>query len=63
MDYEYLRTSAPDALTEEAGEPSLAEMTAAAIRILSKGQNGFFLFVEGLAESCLERLEERLFYT
>ena len=50
MDYEYFRTPLPDALTEEAGEPSLAEMTAAAIRILSRGDNGFFLFVEGMAE-------------
>ena len=53
MDYEYLRTPLPDALTEEAGEPSLAEMTAAAIRILSRGDNGFFLFVEGTPESRL----------
>ena len=50
MDYEYLRTPLPDALTEEAGEPSLAEMTAAAIRILSRGNNGFFLFVEGTSQ-------------
>lgn len=28
-------------------EPTLAEMTEAAIKILSKGKNGFFLFVEG----------------
>ncbi|XP_783443.2 alkaline phosphatase [Strongylocentrotus purpuratus] len=29
------------------GEPSIAEMTDKAIRILSKNPNGFFLFVEG----------------
>jgi alkaline phosphatase len=28
-------------------EPSLAEMTQAAIEVLSRGDNGFFLFVEG----------------
>lgn len=28
-------------------EPSLAEMTEAAIRVLDQGNNGFFLFVEG----------------
>ncbi|GJQ80046.1 hypothetical protein Trydic_g19334 [Trypoxylus dichotomus] len=28
-------------------EPTLAEMTEAAIKILSKGENGYFLFVEG----------------
>ena len=30
-----------------AGEPSLAEMTETAIRILQKNSNGFFLMVEG----------------
>ena len=29
------------------GEPSIAEMTDKAIRILSKNPKGFFLFVEG----------------
>ena len=48
MDYEYLRTSTPDPEIPEAGEPSLAEMTAAAINMLKKAENGFFLFVEGL---------------
>lgn len=28
-------------------EPTLAEMTESAIKVLSKGKNGFFLFVEG----------------
>ncbi|XP_041979177.1 membrane-bound alkaline phosphatase-like [Aricia agestis] len=32
---------------ESNGEPSLADMTEAAIRILSKNKNGYFLFVEG----------------
>lgn len=32
---------------EESTEPSLLEMTEKAIEILSKGENGFFLFVEG----------------
>ena len=30
-----------------AGEPSLAEMTEKAIRILRKNNNGYFLLVEG----------------
>ena len=32
---------------EKAGEPSLAEMTEAAITILQKNPKGFFLLVEG----------------
>lgn len=32
---------------DEAGEPSIAEMTEKAIQILSKDEDGFFLFVEG----------------
>lgn len=32
---------------EVAGEPSLAEMTEAAITILQKNPKGFFLLVEG----------------
>ena len=35
------------AMTTEAPEPSLAEMTAKAIDVLSKGKDGFFLMVEG----------------
>ena len=41
MQYEADRASDP------AGEPSLAEMTEKAIRMLQKNSNGFFLFVEG----------------
>jgi alkaline phosphatase len=33
--------------TDPAGEPSLAEMTAAALEILSRDEDGFFLMVEG----------------
>lgn len=33
--------------TSSSGEPSLAEMTKTAIEILSKGEQGFFLLVEG----------------
>ncbi|XP_060561805.1 alkaline phosphatase, tissue-nonspecific isozyme-like, partial [Ruditapes philippinarum] len=33
--------------TSASGEPSLAEMTKTAIEILSKGDNGYFLLVEG----------------
>ena len=32
---------------EKEGEPSLAEMTEAAIKILQKNPKGFFLLVEG----------------
>jgi len=32
---------------DTAGEPSLAEMTASAIKVLSQNPNGFFLMVEG----------------
>ena len=41
MEYEH------DRATDKAGEPSLAEMTTKAIRILSKNPRGFFLMVEG----------------
>ena len=36
-----------DRASDSAGEPSLAEMTEKAIRMLQKNSNGFFLFVEG----------------
>lgn len=36
-----------DRSTDAAGEPSLAEMTAKAIEILSQNPNGFYLFIEG----------------
>ena len=32
---------------DRSAEPSLAEMVAKAIQILNKGENGFFLLVEG----------------
>lgn len=32
---------------DAAGEPSIAEMTEKAIQILSKDEDGYFLFVEG----------------
>lgn len=32
---------------DKATEPTLAEMTEAAIKVLEKGNNGYFLFVEG----------------
>lgn len=41
MSYEELRDNSPD------GEPSLAEMTEVAIKILSKNPNGYLLLVEG----------------
>jgi alkaline phosphatase len=41
MSYEEERDHSPD------GEPSLADMTTTAIRILSKGDQGFVLLVEG----------------
>uniref|UniRef100_H2ZE59 Alkaline phosphatase n=1 Tax=Ciona savignyi TaxID=51511 RepID=H2ZE59_CIOSA len=41
MKYEALRN------TDKAGEPSLAEMTEKAIRMLQKNSKGYFLFVEG----------------
>lgn len=34
-------------INDTAGEPSIAEMTETAIKILSKNPKGFFLFVEG----------------
>ena len=36
-----------DRAADEAGEPSLAEMTGLAIDLLSKDEDGFFLMVEG----------------
>lgn len=36
-----------DRATDTAGEPSLAEMTRAALEILSRDEDGFFLMVEG----------------
>ena len=36
-----------DRADDVGGEPSLAEMTALAIRILSRNPNGYFLVVEG----------------
>merc|ERR1711860_61670 len=44
MQYDYERK---DPNHEKAGEPSLAEMTDKAIKILSKNPKGFFLLVEG----------------
>ena len=41
MNYEVERAS------DEAGEPSIAEMTEKAIKILQKNPKGFFLLVEG----------------
>lgn len=35
--------------TSANGEPSLADMTKKAIRILEKGTSGYFLLVEGKA--------------
>lgn len=34
-------------LADKSVEPTLVEMTEAAIQVLSKGDNGFYLFVEG----------------
>lgn len=44
MNYEVDRTNPT---FEAAGEPSLAEMTEKAIKILRKNSEGYFLFVEG----------------
>lgn len=44
MQYELERN---DPNHEKAGEPSLAEMTEKAIKILNKNPKGFFLLVEG----------------
>ncbi|MGE0825734.1 MAG: alkaline phosphatase [Candidatus Binatia bacterium] len=41
LEYEF------DRLADTAGEPSLSEMTAKALQILQKNDNGFFLMVEG----------------
>ncbi len=46
MEYELDRTATPP-LGEGATQPSLAEMTAKAIDILSQNANGYFLMVEG----------------
>lgn len=51
MNYEYFRVAAHDPAQEEAGEPSLAEMTVKALRILQKEPRGYFLFVEGKSRS------------
>ena len=42
MKYEYERISA-----KKVTEPSLAQMTESAIRVLEKSENGYFLLVEG----------------
>ena len=42
MQYEYERISA-----KEVTEPSLAQMTETAIRVLKRSENGYFLLVEG----------------
>lgn len=44
MKYESDREAEADSLE---GEPSLTEMTEAAIKMLSKGSNGYLLVVEG----------------
>ena len=36
-----------DRASDTAGEPSIAEMTEKAIKILKKNPKGYFLFVEG----------------
>ncbi len=42
MKYEYERISA-----KKVTEPSLAQMTENAIRVLERSENGYFLLVEG----------------
>ena len=37
-----------DRAADRSGEPSLSEMTRAAINVLNKGSEGFFLLVEGI---------------
>lgn len=37
-----------DRATDKAGEPSIAEMTEKAIKILQKNPKGYFLLVEGI---------------
>jgi alkaline phosphatase len=44
MKYEHQREALAD---KPEGEPSLAEMTEVAIKMLKKSENGFFLMVEG----------------
>ena len=44
MKYEHQREAEA---SEPTGEPSLAEMTEVAIKMLQKNENGFFLMVEG----------------
>lgn len=48
-----------DRNTNETGDPSLAEMTIKALRILQNNPNGYFLFVEGKSESYDTRRKER----
>ena len=38
--------------SDEAGEPSIEEMTEKAIKILQKNPMGYFLLVEGLSLHC-----------
>ena len=42
-----------DRVNDEAGEPSLAEMTEKAIKILQKDEDGFFLAIEGQCSVCI----------
>ena len=44
-----------------AGEPSLAEMTEKAIRILRKNNNGYFLLVEGKERCCVLKIKSLVF--
>ena len=48
MQYEAFRED------DEAGEPSIAEMTEKAIRILRKNEKGFFLAIEGECLFCID---------
>ena len=41
-----------DRRSDEAGEPSIEEMTEKAIKILQKNPKGYFLLVEGLSQQC-----------
>ena len=42
-----------DRAEDAAGEPSIAEMTEKAIKILQKNPKGYFLFVEGMQRMCI----------
>ena len=42
-----------DRADDTAGEPSLAEMTEKAIKIMQKNEKGFFLLVEGNIKYCI----------